>query len=89
MEEGCNSLVNLATNNEEAVQLRLTRNQIYTRNIDCTLAIQPPPGKNLVIKFNDMDIQQLPTGQCADMLLAIDGIDRTSARYLAGTLRIS
>ncbi|KAK3085410.1 hypothetical protein FSP39_002905 [Pinctada imbricata] len=84
MEEGCNSLINLGTTNDEAIQLKLTRNSIYSRNIDCTVAIQPPPGKNLVVKFNNMDIQQLQTGQCADILLAIDGIDRTSARYLAG-----
>ena len=87
MEERCNvnNIVNLATETHESVRLRLTRNPAYTRNINCLMVIQPPPGKKLIVRFNEIDIQQLPqTGQCVDALVAIDGQDQVSARLLQG-----
>lgn len=87
MEERCinNNIINLATETHEAVRLRLTRNPAYTRNINCVMVIQPPPGKKLIVRFNELDIQQLQTGQCLDALVAIDGQDQASARLLQGT----
>lgn len=87
MEERCNvnNIINLATETHESVRLRLTRNPAYTRNINCLMVIQPPPGKKLIVRFNEIDIQQLPqTGQCVDALVAIDGQDQVSARLLQG-----
>lgn len=86
MEERCinNNIINLATETHEAVRLRLTRNPAYTRNINCVMVIQPPPGKKLIVRFNELDIQQLQTGQCLDALVAIDGQDQASARLLQG-----
>lgn len=48
------------------------------------MVIQPPPGKKLIVRFNEVDIQQLQTGQCLDALVAIDGQDQVSARLLQG-----
>lgn len=48
------------------------------------MVIQPPPGKKLIVRFNEIDIQQLQTGQCLDALVAIDGQDQVSARLLQG-----
>lgn len=48
------------------------------------MVIQPPPGKKLIVRFNELDIQQLQTGQCLDALVAIDGQDQASARLLQG-----
>lgn len=86
MEERCNvnNIVNLATESHESVRLRLTRNPAYTRNINCIMIVQPPPGKKLIVRFNEIDIQQLQSGQCVDALIAIDGQDQVSARLLQG-----
>ena len=58
--------------------------QAYRRNLDCIVAIEPHPNKQLAVKIQNLDIDALPSGQCTDDFLTLYDGRTNAAQFLAG-----
>lgn len=83
MEQLCNQQINFLALNEDAILLRVSP-QAYRRNLDCIVAIEPHPNKQLSVKLQNLDIDALPSGQCTDDYLTLYDGRTQAAQFLAG-----
>ena len=59
MEQLCGQQINFLALNEDAILIRVSQ-QAYRRNLDCIVAMEPHPNKQIAVKIMNLDIDALP-----------------------------
>lgn len=73
----------MAADRIETAKLKLVRYRDYRANMDCTMTIKAPPGKQIMIYFTKLDIKEkrIKFGySCEDYLELFDGTSTSSDR---------
>ncbi|KAL3858776.1 hypothetical protein ACJMK2_009029 [Sinanodonta woodiana] len=73
----------------EAVRIHLTKGRRYGDNLGCSMRVEAPEGKLLIIKFEDFDVRGIPDLMCqsGDFVEFFDGSSEIAAPILPGLPR--
>lgn len=88
MEETCGRQIDMTADRIETAKLKLVRYRHYRANMDCTMTIKAPVGKQIMIYFTKLDIKEkrIKFGySCEDYLELFDGTS-TSADRVSGII---
>ncbi|KAK3590994.1 hypothetical protein CHS0354_020353 [Potamilus streckersoni] len=89
MEDHCTQTLTMNYGSIEAVRIHLTKSKRYGENMGCSMRVEAPEGKLLIIRFEDFDVRGIPDLMCqsGDFVEIFDGSSEIAAPILPGLPR--